>query len=776
MAYIGNTKNNIKISIDLFNEKKYIECLEIVKKILTTNPDDFLGWKLAGACYGYLDDKEKSIGCFKKCISLNKRDAETYFNLAMAYKDNGENKLSIECYKVAIKLNENYYAAYTNLANLYSDILDFDNAEILYKKILNLNPKYINALLGYAKLLKILKRENEFDEVLKKLSIISPNNPDILNNLANGNYALGNYLDANIQYQEALKLQPNNIDYLTNYAIFLSNMEKKKEAEILFHRVLKIDNKNLKSFCYLGSLNFEKRDHNQAKYYFNEALKISEFNEHANVGMAIINYTVGNCPKAEQYLQKAIEFNSKAWQARWLSMVMQFPSVQDGTNTHEKNIIEFIKKIDAINSDLENSDPLELFKAVGMQQPYYIAYSEYNNKLALSKYGDLSSKVMERWRTSHNIKLNKFQKLNANKIKIGVVSDQIRYHSVWNAFLKGIITQVDKSRFEVHIFYTKSLIDSETQIAKNNSQSFHYGNKSLQQWAELIITTDLDILFYPEIGMGVMPFKLACMRLCDKQITSWGHPETSGLPTMDYFISSDFLEDKASDNYYREKLVKLSNLGSYYTPISVEYPDELDIKYTKKNDFKRLLCLGAPNKYMPEYDFIFVEIIKKIDKIKFLFMQDANGRHAALLARLKKLFILNNLNITNYIELCPHDMNRHDFSAVMKNSDLMLDSIGFSGFNTAMQSIECLLPIVTKNSPYMRGRNASAILKKMDLPELIVESDQDFINLVVKLISNKEFYDNIKNQMLIKKSKLYNDISVIRDFENKITSIVRGDL
>lgn len=775
MAYSGNNNKNKSLGIDLFNKKNYKECLEIVKKIVASNPNDFLGWKLAGACYGYLDEKEKSIACFKKCISLNKKDAETYFNLAMAYKDSGEIKFSIECYKVAIKLNDNYYAAYTNLANLYSDLLEFDSAEYLYKKIINLNPNYVNALLGYAKLLKILKKNNESEKILNKLKIISPNNPDILNNLANGNFALGNYIEANIQYQEALKLQPNNIDYLTNYAIFLSNVDKKKESEIIFHKILELDAGNLKSYCYLGSLNFEKRDQNKAAYFFNEALKLSEFNEHANVGMAIINYTVGNCPVAEKYLQKAIQFNSKAWQARWLSMVMQFPSVQDGMNTHESNVNEFIRKIDAINLDLENSDPLELFKAVGMQQPYYIAYSEYNNKIALSKYGDLSSKVMEKWRISHNINNYKCELKTNQKIKIGIVSDQIRYHSVWNAFLKGIITQIDKSKFEIHIFYTKSLIDAETQLAKNNSQSFLYGNKSIQQWAELIVSSELDILFYPEIGMGVMPFKLACMRLCDIQMTSWGHPETSGLPTMDYYISSDFLENKGSEDCYRERLIKLDNLGSYYSPISVDYPSELDLKFSRKSNFKRLLCLGAPNKYMPEYDFIFIEIIKKYTNIKFLFMQDANGRHSALLARLKKLFISNNLNITEYIELCPHDMNRHDFSAVMKNSDLMLDSIGFSGFNTAMQSIECLLPIVTKNSFFMRGRNASAILKKMDLPELIVESDQDFINLVVELIVNKELYENIKDKILRNKSTLYNDINVIKNFESKITQLLRSD-
>lgn len=770
-----NIKQNNKYilkGINEFQNKNYDECLKIVEKIINSDSKNFTAWKLAGACYGYLNKHEKSIQCFKNCLSINNKDAETYYNLALAYKEVGANDLSIQCYEVSIKLNPKYYSAITNLANLLSDLLRFEEAEENYKKILKINKKYINALLGYGKLLKILKRNEESENYLRIAMELEPNNSDTLNNIANCNYSLGNFIEANKQYQDAIKIKPTNLEYLGNYAVFLANIDKKKEAEIIFYKILEIDSKNIKALSYLGSLNFEKREQNRAVYYFKEALKINEYNEHANVGIAITNYTIGNCNASEAYLQKAIKNNPKAWQARWLSMVMQFPSVNDGSSSHEYHIEEFIRKAKEITEEINKSDPIELFNAVGMQQPYYIAYSEHNNKEALSEYGDLSSKVMEKWRISHNIKSKTNNKNYKGKIKLGIVSEQIRYHSVWNAFLRGIVTQIDKSKFEVHIFYTKDYIDNETQLAKNNSEKFHYGNKSISNWCEIIIDSELDILFYPEIGMGVMPFKLACMRLCDVQMTSWGHPETSGLPTMDYYLSSELLESENSQIYYREKLLKIPNLGAYYSPISVDYPEEMNLKYINNNNSKRLLCLGAPNKYMPAYDFIFIEIIKKYSNVKFVFMQDANGRHSALLARLKILFSLNNLNISNHIDLCSHDMNRHDFSAVMKNSDLMLDSIGFSGFNTAMQSLECGLPIVTKNSIYMRGRNASAILKTIHLEELIVESNSEFIELIIKLISNDDYMLMIKNKIIKNKNKLYNDLDSIRNFEVILNNIL----
>ncbi len=49
----------------------------------------------------------------------------------------------------------------------------------------------------------------------------------------------------------------------------------------------------------------------------------------------------------------------------------------------------------------------------------------------------------------------------------------------------------------------------------------------------------------------------------------WGHPITSGLPTIDYFISSELMEPAQGDNHYSEKLIRLSNLGIAYAKPSL---------------------------------------------------------------------------------------------------------------------------------------------------------------------------------------------------------------
>ena len=84
---------------------------------------------------------------------------------------------------------------------------------------------------------------------------------------------------------------------------------------------------------------------------------------------------------------------------------------------------------------------------------------------------------------------------------------------------------------------------------------------SLSQQAAHIASKDLDVIFYPELGMNSNCLQLAALRLAPKQGLGWGHPVTTGLSTMDHFLSSEAMEPDNGDSFYSEKMVPLSGLG-----------------------------------------------------------------------------------------------------------------------------------------------------------------------------------------------------------------------
>src|SRR6185295_5076726 len=118
--------------------------------------------------------------------------------------------------------------------------------------------------------------------------------------------------------------------------------------------------------------------------------------------------------------------------------------------------------------------------------------------------------------------------------------------------------------------------DAETALAQRHAHAFVSGERGLAQWAGAIRDARLDVLLYPEIGMDALTPRLAALRLAPVQVASWGHPETTGLPTIDHYLSAELFETEAGplqasapSGHYTESLVRLPGLGCHVAPAAV---------------------------------------------------------------------------------------------------------------------------------------------------------------------------------------------------------------
>ena len=99
----------------------------------------------------------------------------------------------------------------------------------------------------------------------------------------------------------------------------------------------------------------------------------------------------------------------------------------------------------------------------------------------------------------------------------------------------------------------------------------------------------LDVLVYPELGMDPVSYFLAFSRIAPVQVAWWGHPDTTGIPTIDYFVSSD-IEVPGAEAHYSEQLFKLRGLGTHFTrPAAPEYSADAAAARLRA----RLRCHGA---------------------------------------------------------------------------------------------------------------------------------------------------------------------------------------
>ncbi len=162
--------------------------------------------------------------------------------------------------------------------------------------------------------------------------------------------------------------------------------------------------------------------------------------------------------------------------------------------------------------------------SVGFSAPFYLSYQEQDNRPVFERYGALCARAMGYRSDGYRSAPPIFTSANTSRIRIRVVSTDIREHSVWFALIKGWLQHLDRKRFDIGIFSLTSSPDGETEWAKLHSDFFVSGSKSVQEWMESIAELNPSVLIYPAIGLDVMTLQLASLRLASTQITTWGHP------------------------------------------------------------------------------------------------------------------------------------------------------------------------------------------------------------------------------------------------------------
>jgi predicted O-linked N-acetylglucosamine transferase (SPINDLY family) len=179
----------------------------------------------------------------------------------------------------------------------------------------------------------------------------------------------------------------------------------------------------------------------------------------------------------------------------------------------------------------------------------------------------------------------------------------------------------------------------------------------------------------------------------------------------------------------------------------------------------RLICPGTPFKYAAEHDALLVAIARGVPAGKLIFFR---GPPAALSRRwerrLRTAFERAGLDYERHVAFVPWQEPRV-FRALLASADLYLDTLGFSGFNTALQAVRCGLPVVTREGRFMRGRLASGMLRHIGLDELVATSDAAYVELAVALANDQPRRQNLRELMRGARERLFEDDAPVRALE-----------
>jgi protein O-GlcNAc transferase len=561
--------------------------------------------------------------------------------------------------------------------------------------------------------------------------------------------------------ERAVKLEPAMAEAHHNLASARRDRGEPQAALAAYREAARVRPDFAEAHYGIGLMLMGERKYDEALPSLKRAIELAPRMAEAHFQAGNAHMGLGNWQAALAAFKAAITARPDYAEARWARTMSQLPAVYGaGTDPAERRRA-FAQQLDALAKWFAGTKRSDAYLAVGVHQPFYLAYQEEPNRDLLAAYGALSAEQMGKWQSS--VALWPPAKRARAKPRVGIASAHIRDHSVWTALVRGWVERLAPAT-ELHLFHLGGESDAETEFARKRAARFKDGMRPYEAWAREIHAAELDFLIYPELGMDATTAKLAALRLAPVQAASWGHPETTGMPTIDYYLSAELLEPADAQANYTEKLVALPNLGCWLVP-GKEEPGS----FTAFKDQQLLVCPGNAFKYAPQHDRLLAEIAKRVPDARLVFFSSPLSKR--LEERLRDSFRRAGVDFEQRAAFVAWQ-SRGAFRALLKRADLYLDTIGFSGFNTAVHALECGLPIVTREGRFMRGRLASGPLKHIGLPELVAPSDEAYVELAVALAGDRERRNALRARIEAGRARLYRDAAPLDALQRFIETAV----
>ena len=582
--------------------------------------------------------------------------------------------------------------------------------------------------------------------------------------LALQNHKKNNFQIAEKLYNEILKSSPFHEGAQSNLGILYNQLGKPQKAISCYEKAIQINPNSANAYYNLGTILNELRKPQKAISCYEKAIQINPNYIDAHNNLGVIFAQLGESQKAINCFEKAIKIKPENLTSHWLSM-NTFPVIYKNFEEIEQYRNNFKKSINKVNLLLDAQSKYskkQLISALNSSTNFYLHYQGTDVLDLQKRYANLVEKITQNiYQEFHK---ERKKNISSKYIKVGFVSCFFKNHTVSKLF-KNWILKLNQKYFKRFVYYAGNEFDHTTNEIKQNVDYF-FNHTDVDQLINQIFKDNLDVLIYLDIGMKPIIQILSSLRLAPIQCNTWGHPVTSGFKNIDYYFSSELMEDKNSQKNYSENLIILPNLG-----INYDFPNLSNIKkpnILNKSNSTIYLNLQSLFKLIPQDDHIYLDILKKNSNCCFWFIQGNNNSVTSIFKeRISKLFKKEGYNFEKYSYFHPR-CKQEEFFGLIEESDIILDSFNWSGGNTSLEAISLNKPIVTYPSNFMRGRHTYGILKILDIDETIATSKKNYVEIAVKLANEKKFRNSIIDKMKKNKNKLFNDDKSLKFLEEVI--------
>ncbi|MBP2630514.1 MAG: repeat-containing protein [Firmicutes bacterium] len=353
------------------------------------------------------------------------------------------------------------------------------------------------------------------------------------------------------------------------------------------------------------------------------------------------------------------------------------------------------------------------------------------------------------------------------KLRIGYISPDFRVHPV-TYFSLQLLLEYNKEKFEIYCYSSTKKPDEVTERLKTLVTKWQdISNTTYQDAAKLIYEDEIDILVDLSGHTAHTVLPVLAYKPAPIQMSGIGYVNTTGLKTVDYFITDNYCDPEGlNDRYFTEKLLRLPKTHFCYTgnseaPLCKEAP-------SNKNG---LITFGSFNKFKKVTDktlALWASILNRVPNSKLVIKAAAFANEYG--TKLAKNKLMNSGIKEEQLELRPSSL---DYMEQYNDIDIALDTYPCAGGTTTFEALYMGVPVVTLAGEQHVSRFGYSILKNLDFEEGIAYDEAEYVEKAILLAQDKaklnELHKTLRVRML--NSPLMNGKQYVHDMENAYRKI-----
>lgn len=489
---------------------------------------------------------------------------------------------------------------------------------------------------------------------------------------------LGELARAVPHYQAALALNPKSLEVLLDLSEALRGLRRSDGAVAMARRAVGAAPGSASAHCELArafSTHERSKDLGQAIKHCREAIRLDPKLADAHFGLACALVDVGALGEGLEHFRTVIKLNPKHRVA-------------------ESNL-----------AYLSVFDP-ESSAAAALQ-------------------------AAENWAEAHAAFLGSEAPPHANdrsperRLRVGYVG--IFQDHAQAFFLAPLFEHHDREQFETYGYAINERHDATTERFRGHLA--HFRDVSALEDTELaaLVRKDgIDVLVDFNMHMAGTRLRAFAEKPAPVQICWLAYPGTTGLKAMDYRISDALMDPVAAPHsLYTERCLRLPDAFWCYDPLTTG--PELSEPPALKNGYLTFGCLNAFWKTNPLIFALWARVLKAVPQSRFvLLVPGPEAQRRALEAFAKE-------GIETARIQCVPRRARAEYLAGHAAFDIALDTLPYSGHTTTLDALWMGVPVVTLVGQTAAGRAGLSVMHGVGLPELVAETETQFVELACKL-------------------------------------------